>query len=674
MDSNIQQREGNFEANAFKSITNRIINTALNTKSSIFERIQENDSDFTFCQPDKIPTPGKPLRILDMLPSKIQEKFTDLKYHVLARVLYRFVFKNPGQNSINRWKLFCTKMKDEEKIQNAANAVDRMSKVSRSFIALNAIGSLVKKKEAVLLCKGMQAWKKSMSKVKASITSENIKALKILTVMNKVCTRNFLSFCNEAWRYGEIKKQKEVSDLRSIVKQYGHWEQRINEIEGKLKSENEGLLNKAKCMETENYKLQEILIEKNKDLVEKIAIIESLSAKLKEKAQRAQLEPVNEILCSRCKESLEESHNFGEKGISAIMTEGKIRELMMEVGELNKKLKDKAESELLLRKDLEEQVDLVLKLEEERLILLKEAKLCKEELANSKKVTTDAEVETDPLPFEQPITKKNTIPPKSAKTVKKADKSKKTMSSKKKLLFEKPGDISSSTITEKDISMTSFMSSQIDECKIDTKEALTQEIIKLNRENAKLKKDLRTKEENLKRCEKELSDLKKQLSIKMDAVEKLRRENGEMMVTLQTDQFKSIRILEIEKNKYLTKLNETQKKLTATIQEKEGVEQELQTIRASIESMKITIETLESKLADYKDKAEKYNDVAKEVINTRETIKELRKEKENTIFIKEELVREKEELLKKVKVVVRVGCSVDSYSTDFKVSCREGYF
>eukprot|EP00826_Nyctotherus_ovalis_P037851 TRINITY_DN3491_c0_g1_i2.p1 TRINITY_DN3491_c0_g1~~TRINITY_DN3491_c0_g1_i2.p1 ORF type:complete len:311 (+),score=72.76 TRINITY_DN3491_c0_g1_i2:136-1068(+) len=290
-----------FEANAFKNITSRIINTALNAgKPNTFtfaENLQENSSDFTFCQPEKASAPGKSIRILEMLPSKIQEKFGDLKQHALARAVYRFGFRIPAQDCIQKWKFLCTKMGDEEKIKNAASTVDKMSKVSRSFIALNAIGSLMKKKEAVLLCKGMQGWRKRKSTLPSSTA---VPALKLLTAVKSISSRSFFYFCNEAWRHSEFKRQKELTDLKLIVKQYGHWEQRINEIEDKLKSENEELLNKARYLEAENYKLQETLIDKNKDLVEKIAVIESLSVKLKEKVQKAQLE-LSLIHICRCR-------------------------------------------------------------------------------------------------------------------------------------------------------------------------------------------------------------------------------------------------------------------------------------------------------------------------------------------------------------------------------------
>eukprot|EP01022_Parablepharisma_sp_SALTPOND_P008317 TRINITY_DN135635_c0_g1_i1.p1 TRINITY_DN135635_c0_g1~~TRINITY_DN135635_c0_g1_i1.p1 ORF type:complete len:683 (+),score=164.06 TRINITY_DN135635_c0_g1_i1:10225-12273(+) len=652
-----------------KNITNKIINKALcseqkkpNSSDFTFSKSIENlesdpkDSNFTFCEAERTPpVPAKPMRILDLLPSKIQEKYSGLKQHVLGRVLYRFCFTNSVRDYMQRWKQTSTKIVNAEKAEAAADTVERISKVSRSFISLNALGSLVNKKETLKLSKYMYKWRVVKEEALPCEGNKEVGMFRICALFNKKLLGNLLSFHNATEKAWEDKKQREISDLKGIVKQYGYWEQKINEIEDKLKSENEELLNKAKYLQCENCKLQEALAGKNKDLVEKINVIESLSAKLKEK-QKAPLEPVSEAICARCKESLEESRNFGDKGISGLLAEEKVKDLIAEVERLQQKLKEKVESENMVKKELEEQVDLVLKMEEERLILLKESKICKEKLeaynkAQAEKI--DAAIETEPAQTvlsekaKEAISK---VPPttsgKATKTVKKTTKTKGFASSKKKLVFEKPTDMSmaSSTITtEKESLMGSAIIPQVD-----TKDALTQEIIKCNRENTKLKKDLRAKEDMLKKVEKELADLKKQLAIKVDAVEKLRRENGEMAVTLQTDQFKSIRLLETEKSQCLAKLTDMQKKLAITNQAKTELEQDLENDKKKLQTMKKSIEGLEKKVTEYKEKAERYNDLAKEVVDKRETIKRMEGEKASESTTKEQLLKEKAELEKKV--------------------------
>ena len=460
------------------------------------------------------------------------------------------------------------------------------------------------------------------------------------------------------------------SDLKGIVKQYGYWEQKINDIEGKLKSENEELLSKTKALQTESCKLQEALASKNKDLVEKIEIIESLSAKLKENAnkqQKTSLDPVNEAICQRCKESLEESRNFGEKGISGIIAEEKVKELTAEITKMQEAFKEKAESENRIKKELEDQVDLVLKMEEERLIMMKESKITKEQLAEAMKKplppqseaaeTTEVGVVTDPMVLpvlsektKEVIAKAPPVPTsgKTTKTTTKTGKKTGFGSSKKKLTFEKPNMTDQSASTDKDsLSATSSVLMP----QTDTKDALAQEIIKSNRENTKLKKELRAKEDGLKKVEKELTDIKKQLSIKIDMVEKLRRENGEMAVTLQADQFKSVRLLENEKNQALAKFAEAQKKLTAATQSKADLEQELDSVKKALETVKKSVESLENTLAQYKDKAEKYDSLSKEAAEQKETLKKTESEKTTEKAMREQLAKEKAELEKKVIII-----------------------
>lgn len=71
----------------------------------------------------------------------------------------------------------------------------------------------------------------------------------------------------------------------------------------------------------------------------------------------------------------------------------------------------------------------------------------------------------------------------------------------------------------------------------------------MNREISKLKAELRTTGDNLKKSEKEKYDCKKTLEAKENAVEKLRKERDELWAVVNTDKYKTLRTIELEKEK-----------------------------------------------------------------------------------------------------------------------------
>ena len=75
--------------------------------------------------------------------------------------------------------------------------------------------------------------------------------------------------------------------------------------------------------------------------------------------------------------------------------------------------------------------------------------------------------------------------------------------------------------------------------------ALTQELIHVNRETTKLKREVKVAADNSKKLEREKHELEKTLCVKNDIVNRLKNENEELSITLQTDQFKSVRIIEV---------------------------------------------------------------------------------------------------------------------------------
>jgi hypothetical protein len=71
----------------------------------------------------------------------------------------------------------------------------------------------------------------------------------------------------------------------------------------------------------------------------------------------------------------------------------------------------------------------------------------------------------------------------------------------------------------------------------------------MGREISKLKAELRSALDNLKKTEKERYECKKNLEGKETAVEKLRKERDELWAIVSTDKYKNIRQVEQEKDK-----------------------------------------------------------------------------------------------------------------------------
>jgi len=78
----------------------------------------------------------------------------------------------------------------------------------------------------------------------------------------------------------------------------------------------------------------------------------------------------------------------------------------------------------------------------------------------------------------------------------------------------------------------------------------------MGREITKLKAELRTTQETLKKSEKEKYECKKNLEGKDTAVDKLRKERDELWAVVNTDKYKNIRNMEQEKEKIENKKTE----------------------------------------------------------------------------------------------------------------------
>ena len=79
-------------------------------------------------------------------------------------------------------------------------------------------------------------------------------------------------------------------------------------------------------------------------------------------------------------------------------------------------------------------------------------------------------------------------------------------------------------------------------------DALANELVNINKENAKLKKENKNAIASLKKTEKLLEEAKAAFMTKSDKLDKYKRENDDMSKILQAEQYKSIKQVEKEKS------------------------------------------------------------------------------------------------------------------------------
>ncbi len=102
----------------------------------------------------------------------------------------------------------------------------------------------------------------------------------------------------------------------------------------------------------------------------------------------------------------------------------------------------------------------------------------------------------------------------------------------------------------------------------------------MNRELTKLKAELRINTDQLKKSEKERADFKKSVESKDIALEKLRKEKDELWSIVNTDKYKNVRTVELEKDKIEKQKHELDaliETLKAQIEEKARVIEEMET-------------------------------------------------------------------------------------------------
>jgi hypothetical protein len=127
------------------------------------------------------------------------------------------------------------------------------------------------------------------------------------------------------------------------------------------------------------------------------------------------------------------------------------------------------------------------------------------------------------------------------------------------------------------------------------KNVLTNELILLNRELARIKQEYRLGQENLKKVEKENYDKTKSLQAKDTALDKVRKEREELWTIVNTDKYKSVRGTEQEREK----VEQTKVLLEQKVKD---MQQEMQQEKLSVSELESTMSTLQFENERQKDR------------------------------------------------------------------------
>lgn len=314
---------------------------------------------------------------------------------------------------------------------------------------------------------------------------------------------------------------------------------------------------------------------------EKIELLERKIGKLEKKSQKLNIIP--ESICTKCENTLEESFFDKEKAWA------------------QERSKD---NESQLSKTISEQLDIILKLEEENKdvkrknyeymsrneTISKELDLIRGEfnLISSyiNKPKSANETQTD-IAFYQPEAtlnlnvgtpnnaplgkskpnieslKKNKSTGKILTKPHKLTKSSTTMSSTKK--ESKQEEVQNNFLEASNANNTSSLfdnsTSQNNLMSISNSSALTQEIINLNKECYKLRQEMKTLIEINKKMDKESKELKTKFTARAEQHEKAKRENDELKIMISTYNYKTLADLELDSRKVREELTQTKKSL-----------------------------------------------------------------------------------------------------------------
>jgi len=337
-----------------------------------------------------------------------------------------------------------------------------------------------------------------------------------------------------------------------------------------------------------------------------------------------------------------------------------------------------------LRSALEYQIDIVLRLEEERLILLKENKIQKEKIreltskcneVDSKRHVPKAVQETQTLATETSEIETQTDMPmndllnesQSQVSAKKKPMNKSELSiiDEASAYVNKYSDLQSSQMSmqstaskKKTLGKTTARSSKMSEKENlgasmndfedkgnssfaisnlrQEKNILTEELVFLNKELSKLRTENRLFNENLKKSEKEKMELKKNLQTKTDLVDKLKKDVSEMSGVINQDQFKTVRTIEGELRKMAGHNSALITELEKTRAEKTRLEEELQDFKENLDKLAAEVESKfqeESEIEELKKEKSKFESKLKDLESSL-------KSKQEELSIKEKTLQE----------------------------------
>jgi chromosome segregation ATPase len=121
---------------------------------------------------------------------------------------------------------------------------------------------------------------------------------------------------------------------------------------------------------------------------------------------------------------------------------------------------------------------------------------------------------------------------------------------------------------------------------------LTQEIVNLNKELMKFRNESKSYNENLKKLEKEKNDFKLKFSSKFDNFEKIKKENEELMIMIQTSNYKTVYSIDNENKRLKDEINLIKNELEILKQETLTKEKKFRESENEIEVNKKNIELI----------------------------------------------------------------------------------
>ena len=343
---------------------------------------------------------------------------------------------------------------------------------------------------------------------------------------------------------------------------------------------NQEIINKLneKVYELErlNKKYENILDEKSNIIINKTDEIEALNEKIEEMQKTIQknksLNVIQESLCSRCGNSLEES--FVSESVSE--TKKVIQEQLIYIDKIEKELKESKEKIKTYEsklKDLDE-IKKEFKSLSESILTEKSENSCQTE-----PITPPAKAPTSTRPS-APVPKKKNKPAQNTK--------KKPMNNNVNII-----NINNTSNTSFSGSVNSTMNQEFKDSLTSLKfdnSVLSTELLNLNKECTRLKSENRIITDKNSKFEKEKNELLQKIKSKSETIDKLKKENEELMVLIQSSKYKNIIATESENKKLKSQNIQLDEELAKEKKIREENEKKLSDNQIQMEKMKKIIE------------------------------------------------------------------------------------